>query len=127
MGGNQVARNILKPCKGLQSRSAISPIVLMILEHREAVSNGSPVQSIESSPHPFTIAEFTSCGNVLWLAEIDLDVCDIIVTGTFFELAIPILVIHAIQTTRTLQNLFKSTMLYYSIHKNTLHTINVCG
>ncbi len=72
MGGNQVAKNILKSCKGLQSRSATSPIVLMILGHREAISNRYPVQSIESSSHPFKMAEITSCGNVLWLAEIDL-------------------------------------------------------
>ena len=92
MGGNQVAKNILKSCKGLQSRSATSP---MILGHREAISNRYPVQSIESSSHPFKIAEFTSCGNVLWLAEIDLVVYDIIVTGTFIALAGPIRVINA--------------------------------
>jgi hypothetical protein len=95
MGGNQVAKNILKSCKGLQSRSATSPIVLMILGHREAISNRYPVQSIESSSHPFKLAEFTSCGNVLWLAEIDLVVYDIIVTGTFIALAGPIWVINA--------------------------------
>lgn len=61
----------------------------MILGHREAVSNGSPVQSVESSPHPFTIAAFTSCGNVLWLAEIDLVVYNIIVTGTSLRWLFP--------------------------------------